>query len=473
MKSLRFQALGDLVRRYAAVWRAGWAVRAQLDAPEKLEYELAFQAAHLELLETPIHPAPRWTARMIVALAAIALAVALFAQLDIVATAKGKLVPDARVKVIQPAMSGVVRAIAVRDGQRVSAGALLMKLDTAQAEADSDKAKSARLDAALAAARAQALINAQRANGQPRVALVDGAPQGRQQEAQRLAEGAYREFQDKLAAARAELAKREAELGSTRQEIAKLTAIAPLARAQANAFKSLAAGKYVAQNDYLDKEQAALDKEHELGAQRSHARELAAGIAEQRAEIGAAASQFDRQQLDELERASEQLAQSRNDEAKAKTRESLLSLTAPVAGTVQQLSVHTLGGVVTTAQSLMEIVPDDALEVEATVENKDVGFVKVGQRAAVKLEAFPFSRYGMLEGEVVSLANDAVQDRKMGLAFVATIRLKTNRMRIDRQWIALTPGMAVSAEIKTGRQSVAQYILGPLIEGAQESMRER
>jgi hemolysin D len=146
-----------------------------------------------------------------------------------------------------------------------------------------------------------------------------------------------------------------------------------------------------------------------------------------------------------------------------------------VSGTVQQLSVHTLGGVVTTAQSLMEIVPDDALEVEAKLENKDVGFVQVGQRAAVKIEAFPYTRYGYLDGTVTSVSNDAVQDRnrKNGASFPIRIRLKTNRIRVDNRWITLTPGMAVTADIRTGKRSVIGYFLDPLMQTTQESMRER
>ncbi|CAM2194955.1 Membrane fusion protein (MFP) family protein [Paraburkholderia kururiensis] len=470
---LRLQALSGLLKRYAAVWRTAWSVRAQLDGRPKLDYELAFAPAHLELAETPVHPAPKIAARVMTGLALVVFGLVAFGQLDIVVTAKGRLVPNARVKVVQPATTGVVREITVQDGQRVSAGQLLLKLDTTQAVADEDKAHASRTDAALAAARAQALLDALRDGRPPQLAPVEGVPPARQQEAQQLASGAWREYVDKLESARAELAKREAELDGAQQEIGRLAATAPLARAQAEDFRALASKQYVAKNDYLDKEQAALDKEHELGAQRSHARELAAGIVQQKADIEAAASQFRREQLDALEKATEQLTQSRNDETKAHTRAGLMSLTAPVAGTVQKLAVHTLGGVVTTAQSLMEIVPDDSLEVEATVENKDIGFVNAGQRAAVKLEAFPYTRYGMLDGDVVSVSNDATQDRKLGLTFTARIRLKANRMRVGDKWIALTPGMEVTAEIRTGRQSVAHYILGPLIEGAQESLHER
>ncbi|WP_186024903.1 HlyD family type I secretion periplasmic adaptor subunit [Burkholderia gladioli] len=471
--SLRLHAWLDLMRRYQTVWRAAWDIRRQFDGPAKLEYELAFQPAHLELVETPVHPAPRWAARVIILLVVIAVLIACFAKLDIVATATGKLVPNARVKVIQPAITGVVREITVRDGQRVKAGDLLVKLDTTQAAADEENAKSSRFDAAFAAARSQALLDALQGGHAPHVPTIDGASADRQVDAQHLVDGMYREYEDKLSSARAELAKREAELDSTRQEIAKLEATAPLARTQANDYKSLSADKYVAQSDYLDKEQAALNQEHELAAQRSHARELAAGIAEQQSDIAQTISQFRRERLDDLEKATEQLTQSSNDETKAHTRKELLSLTSPVSGTVQQLATHTLGGVVTTAQSLMEIVPDDAVEVEATVENKDVGFLKIGQHAAVKLDAFPYTRYGILDGTVVDLSNDAVQDRKLGLAFTVRVRLQSNRMWIDNRWISLTPGMTVKAEIKTGKQSVAHYLLGPLVEGVQESMHER
>jgi hemolysin D len=473
MPFVKFQAFADLVKRYAAVWRAVWDIRKDLERPERDADQLAFLPAELELVETPVHPAPRWTMRVLVALTVIALLIGVFGRLDIVVTASGQFIPNARVKTIQPAITGVVREIGVRDGERVAAGQLLMKLDTTQAAADADKAHASRLDAGLAAARANALLAAQRDGKAPVVAKVDEAPEVRMQDAQRQAEGAWLEYRDQYMGEQAELAKRQAELDSTRAEIAKLAATAPLARQQADAYRALVADKYVARNDYLDKEQSALDKENELTAQHSHANELAAGIAEQRAQVEATASKFRHDQLDELEKATQQLTQSRDDETKAQTRQSLMSLTAPVAGTVQQLSVHTLGGVVTTAQSLMEIVPDDALEVEAKLQNKDVGFVQVGQRAAVKIEAFPYTRYGYLNGTITEVSNDAVQDKKFGPTFPVRIRLETNRIHVDNRWITLTPGMAVTADIRTGKRSVIGYFLDPVLQTAQEGMRER
>lgn len=475
LTSLRLQAVSDLCRRYGVIFRSAWAIRDQLDTPPRTAQELQFLPANLELIETPSHPAPRWTMRVIVALAFVILLIAIFGKLDIVATAKGKLIPGARVKIIQPAITGVVRQIMIRDGQRVIEGQALLVLDATQAAADAHKAHSARIDAALSAARARALLDARTTGRPPVVAAVDDASAGQQTEAQHFADGLYREYADKLAAARAELLKRQAELGTTQQEIAKLHATAPLARSEANDYKTLARDNYVAQHDYLGKEQTALEQEHELAAQQSHAQELIAGITEQRATIEQTTSQFTREQLDALDKANQQFAQNRDDETKAVTRQDLLTLYAPVTGTIQQLSVHTLGGVVTTAQSLMEVVPDDAVEVEASVENKDVGFVNVGQDAIVKIEAFPYTRYGYLTGKVTAVSNDAVQDkdRKLGLTFTARIRLPTSQMRINNKLINLTPGMEVTTEIRTGRRSVAGYFLDPLVQTAEESLRER
>jgi len=473
MRFLKLTALGDLAHRYYAVFRTAWSIRRQLDSKPRLSHELAFLPSNLELVETPVHPAPRWTMRIIVVLSMIVLGIVLFGQLDIVASAKGKLLPDARVKIIQPAITGVVRHIWVRDGQRVAAGAVLMELDPTQAAADADNARSAKVSAQLAVARSQALLDAQRTQQPPRVALVAGASEEDQRQAQHFADGFYREYQDKSASAQAELAKRVAELDNTHKEIAKLEATAPLARQQANNYQALLAEKYVAKNDYLDKEQTALGQEHELVALRSHAQQLSAAVIQQRAEMAALSSQFRREQLDFLDKASQQFTQNANNETKAQTRQNLMSLTAPVAGTVQQLNVHTLGGVVTAAQQVMVLVPDDGVEVEVSIENKDIGFVNRGQEAVVKIEAFPYTQYGYLTGTVVSVSNDAVQDKKLGLTFMARIQLPSNKMRIHDKWVSLTSGMEVTAEIKTGKRSVAHYFLDPLMQTAQESLRER
>nr|WP_150585146.1 HlyD family type I secretion periplasmic adaptor subunit [Pandoraea communis] len=475
MRFLRAQAFGDLLRRYRVVFKAAWEMRLQLDAKERPADELQFLPANLELIETPPHPIPKWTMRLVCLLAAAVLLTAIVGRLDIVATAKGKLIPSDRVKIIQPAITGVVRRIDVRDGQRVTGGQSLVVLDATQAAADAHKAKTSKVDAALTAARARALLISVKVGRPPQLELVDDASEAQQREAQNFANGSFDEYVNKLSSARAELDRREAELTTNLRVLEKLSATAPLMRQEANDYRELARDKYVSQHDYLEKERAAIEREHELTAQKSHCRELSSAVTQQQSIVAQTTAQFRREQLDELDKATHQFTQNQDDQTKAETRQNLLTLSAPVDGTVQQLAVHTVGGVVTTAQALMEIVPDDAIEVEANVENKDIGFVKEGQTAVVKLDAFPYTRYGFMEGRVISVSNDAVQDkgRKGEMTFMARIKLPSGHMKVDGKSINLTPGMSAVVEIKTGRRSVIGYFMEPLLQHADESLHER
>ena len=159
---------------------------------------------------------------------------------------------------------------------------------------------------------------------------------------------------------------------------------------------------------------------------------------------------------------------------KAQQRNNLQSLTAPISGTVQELQIHTVGGVVTPAQELMKIVPFEAqLEAEIMLQNKDIGFVEEGQHVAVKLDAFPFTKYGMLDGEVINVSHDAIQDPDLGLIFAARIAVEQNHMTVRGKQIPLTPGMSLSGEIKTGDRRIIEYFLSPILKYQAEIIRER
>jgi hemolysin D len=141
---------------------------------------------------------------------------------------------------------------------------------------------------------------------------------------------------------------------------------------------------------------------------------------------------------------------------------------------VQQLAVHTAGGVVTEAQVLMVIVPEGAdMNAEVTLENKDIGFVRAGQRAAIKLDTFPYTRYGTVEGEVALVTADAVNDDKRGAIFPATVTMKQKLIDVDGKMVKLAPGMNLVAEIKTGKRRVIEYLLSPIQKAGNESLRER
>lgn len=150
------------------------------------------------------------------------------------------------------------------------------------------------------------------------------------------------------------------------------------------------------------------------------------------------------------------------------------SMVAPVGGTVQQLAVHTVGGVVTEAQSLMLVVPkDNPMELEAFLENKDIGFVRSGQNVTVKIETFQYTKYGTIEGTVTSMSDDAINDEKRGLIYAVRVRLMKTWIAVDGGQISLAPGMSATGEVKTGSRRVIEHFLPPLLQYRDESLRER
>jgi hemolysin D len=463
----------SLLGRYASVLTRAWRDRKLAAAEHREKYELDFLPAHLELVERPVHPVAQWSMRAVVGLVLATVVLGFLGRLDIIAIAPGKLIPNGNVKIIQPAVTGVVREIRVQNGDSVVSGQVLVKLDASQAAFESDRTKAAHLDTLLTIARVQALLAAQRTGTIPRVSAVVEATPERQSQTQAYAEGAYKEYRGKMAELESEMTKRQAELAATGEEVAKLEQTTPIARQQASDYKALLAQKYVASHDYLDKERAAIEDAQELAAQRSHVQELTAGIEEHQHEIDTAVETFRRELYAELDKAEVDAKQQQDEEAKAGARRKLLDLVAPVSGRVQNLSIHTAGGVVTTAETLMEIVPKESIEVEAAVSNKDIGFVVEGQEAIVKITTFPYTRYGYLRGKVLRVSDDTTQDKKLGAVYLVRISLPSDHFRVDRRWVRLAPGMEVTTEILTGTQRVWQYFLQPVLETTQESLRER
>lgn len=267
-----------------------------------------------------------------------------------------------------------------------------------------------------------------------------------------------------MAAFEAELARRRAELATTRELAARLEQTVEIARRRAEDFQALMEKSFVSRYGFLEKEQARIEQERELAHQRLRAAELTSAIAQAAREQAAYAAEFRRTVAATLNEADKRAASLAQDVVKAEQKRRLTRLAAPVDGTVQQLAVFTEGGVVTPAQPLLVIAPRDyRAEVEAWLPNKDVGFVKAGQRAEIKVETFPFARYGTIPAQVTFVSNDAVNDEKRGLVFQTWLLLERSTLQVDGRTVQLTPGMAVTAEIKTGSRRVIEYFLSPLL----------
>jgi hemolysin D len=447
--------------------------------------EREFLPAALEIIETPASPTGRAIGGAIIAFFLLALVWTVFGRVDIVATAPGKIVPTGRSKVIQPLEGGIVRAIHVQNGDSVKAGDVLIELDPTESEADRNRLAGELLTARLEAARLEAMLS----DSADRRAAFTPPPEANAAQlalSRQLIASATAEFSAKLAELDRQAAREEANHHAVAATIEKLQTVLPLLREQLEMRRTLFERNVGSKLAYLDAQERVVETERELSVQQSRLIE---------AEASAAAALEARHKA-EAEQRSSWLTALADTQAKAETlMQDLVKaeqhrrqqrLVAPVDGIVQQVAVHTIGGVVKPADTLMVLVPKDSqLEVEAVVANSDIGFVHAGQLAKIKVDAFPFTRYGLIDGKLVDVSPDSTQPvyaspassesaqegRQPG--FVARVALESTSMQVGDQLFPLRPGMAVTVEVDTGVRRIIDYLLSPLIRHAQESLKER
>lgn len=472
---IRTQALGELLNRYLLAFRAAWKNRQAMESLARTRDEAEFLPATLALQETPVHPAPRIAMRLIIAFSCLALLWAIFGRVDVVATASGKIIPDSRSKIIQPIETASIRAIHIQDGQYVHQGEKLIELDSTITSAEIEKLNNEWLSAALEDIRYQALLLAQENNKTPFLdKFPDDVGEARQIAEQQWVIGQFNAYSARLSQLEAVILRREAEGRATEAQVEKLRNILPLTRQREADYAGLLEKNHVSRHRYLELKSELIGQERDLIAQQERLTEIRAAHTEAERDKIRWVAETRREWLDKLHDAERRSSSLLQELVKAESRGKLMLLTAPVDGVVQQLAVHTLGGVVTAAQALMVIVPRDGpIEVEALLPNKDIGFVRQGQEVAVKVETFSFTKYGTLKGEVIHVSSDAIQDEKLGLVFSIRVRLFEDNLIVDGNKVKLSPGMAVTVEIKTAKRRLIEYFLSPLLRYGDESLRER
>lgn len=442
----RISAYVDLFRRYREIFSYHWQHRDQMGNKLLNEDEAEFLPSALSLQEKPVSPVSRLVAKILMALIACLIIWSVLGRTDIVVNATGKIIPSVRTKTIASVDVASVKALHVDEGQAVRAGDVLIELDAKAFDTERDKAAG---DAALAnmqVARSRALIEAVDNQIAPRLAKLSDVSEDAWRGEQRHLDAQYRDFRAKL----------------TRidEEIARYEQMLPLTIQRAIDYKELAQNHDVSTHAYLEKEQARIDLERQLADVRNQRRSLL--------------TETKRLAYDLLTDGSKISASSHQDALRADSHSRLLKLTSPIDGTVQQLSVHTVGGVVPAAQPLMLIVPrESVVEVEAFLENKDIGFIYEGQVVEVKIDAFEYTKFGTISGRVTHVSRDAIQDDKKGLIYSVKVTLDKSTLRVEGKEVALSAGMSVEAEIKTGTRRLIEYVLSPLIQHQREALHER
>ena len=453
-------------------------------------HELEFLPAALEIVETPPSPAGRALGLIIVIFFASAVLWASLGKVDIQASAPGRLMPVGDVKTIQPVETGVVRRIRVQDGDHVRAGQVLIELDPTQTGADQDRLKRDLLQAELDVARLTALKQAATSGGAPRLADRSDAQPLFVAEAQAAMRAQADQQAAKIASLDQQINEKRAEADEVSAETDKLNASIPMLAEKDRIHHELAQRGYGTTLAELDAQRELGDARHQLSVLVHKRAQAVDGRVSLERQKDSVRSQYLADVLSDLRKAEEAQNALTQGLIKADDRTRQTELRSPIDGVVEQLTVHTPQGVVTPAQHLMIIVPEsNKLMVEARLANRDVGFVREGQSVKVKVETFNFTRYGQLEGKVVGVSRDVINEaerqangnpasgaadaRSAPPTYLARILLSQSSMTIDGRVEPLQPGMIVTAEIKTGERSILDYLLSPVARRGQESLHER
>ena len=456
-------------------------------------------AAHADFLpalqaieQTPPHPLPRLMIGTIAALAGIGIVWSIVGQIDIVASAEGKLVPMSYVKIVQPAEQGVVKEILIREGQSVRAGQVLVRMDALAADADRQSLS------ADAAARALALrrIQAELAGGVLTQQAADPPALFAKVKAQ--FDSNRRSLEAVLAQEQAALQKARSDRAAAVEVKKKLADALPFYRQQDESYQKLAKDGFAGQILAQDKRREYLEKQQDLATQEFAITSAEATISQSEKKIAQISADYRRNLQAELTNETTLEEKARQELAKMEHRGRQLELKAPQDGVVKDLATHTPGTVVSPGTILMTLVPQgERLRAEVYVTNQDIGFVRSGQHTRVKLAAYPFQKYGLLEGQVLQVSADARESeapaspggsafsgaekpvaaqRAQSLTYKTVVELPAQTLVAQGRGQApldLRPGMAVTAEIKLGTRSVMEYLLSPVQGAFQEAGRER
>lgn len=442
---------------------------------------LEFSPALLRLQEAPPSPLGRkvlWT--LLVLLAALLLW-ALIGKLDIVAVAEGKLIPESYLKIVQPAESGIVKDILVREGEHVRAGQVLMRMDTLITEADARALDSDYQRKRLTLRRIEAELN-----GQPFKPLRDD-PVSLAGEIEAQYRANRNAFEAALAEERSRLIRNRQDMAAAEQVKKRIEDALPHYRQQDSAYEKLVKDGFAGALMGSDKKRERLEKEQELQTQGFLIESARAYILQSEKKLAQIESDYRRQlhaERNEIQGQFDKLAQ---EVTKQSHKHSLLELKAPQDAVVKDLATHTAGTVVQPGTILLTLVPrDEILRAEVWVSNEDIGFVRHGQPVKLKFAAFPFQKYGMVEGTVEHVSADAADGNTHGqsspsdlarktqpLVYKAFVRLKDMALNMDGQAFQLAAGMQTNAEIHLGDRTVMAYLLSPVRKAWHEAARER
>lgn len=435
------------------------------------EHEKEFLPAVLEVTETPPSHAARLLTYMIMLMFTVLILWSVLGKVDIIATATGKLMPASNIKTIQTLTDSEIEEIYVQEGQYVKEGQDLIKFNQTEVLANIRRIKNEMRALEISIARQKALLTD---NPEDNFTYDQDIDEYLVKMHSGLLKSQMTEKAAKIGVLEGQIAKAEKEKETTQAEIDRLAKLLPSVTERIEKKKILVDQKLMARLTFLEQEEELTNLQEQRKVQLKKIAETEANIESLKKELRQYLAEFDKNLMQELTETREKLESYQQELIKYEEALKRTVVKAPLSGYVQQLVYHTKGGVVETAKPIMNLVPEDyKLEAEVMILNKDIGFVRPNQEVEIKIDSFPFTKYGTIKGEVRNISGDAVQDEKLGLIFKSRLTLLDNKIKADGPVVRLIPGMSVTAEVKTGKRRVIEYLLSPVMKYLNESMRER
>ena len=472
--------------------------------------ENEFLPAALEILETPASPIRTAFIWFIAVVVASTLLWSYFGTFDIVSTAQGKIQPTGRVKVIQSIEVGKTRSIPVTNGSHVKAGDIVVQLDDTELKSDEEainvnlqayRGEMVRRKAVLATVeqwRDEGIWTTAKTISEAPLAFADGTPVSIRDREQSIYRADLSQLASSLINLAAQHTQQQATVVRLQQTMVAQKRLLDTLNQRVAIRSTLVDQAAGSKSGVIDARETSQKEEATLAEETGQLEEAKASLSVTSSDGEKTVQTFVADNVQKAGDASRQADELDRQLVKARNRREAMTIATPIDGTVQSSSINTVGQVVTTGVELMRIVPDNsALEIEAYLPNSDIGFVSIGQTAVVKVEAFPFTRYGVVHGRVTAVATDAIPEpdanqlegdptkqlqatvpttnvqRVQNLVFPVTIKLDNSTMNVDGHSVTLSAGMAATAEIKTGKRRILEYLFSPIVEVTSQSMQER
>jgi hemolysin D len=421
----------------------------------------------VEIEERPTSPLGRGLFYTIIAILVVGLLWLFFAKIDVVVSARGKVIPEGEIKTLQPIESGSISAIHVREGQAVKKGDLLIEIDPSVSETDLESKQKNLSLMELEIGRLNALIKEKPFIPNP--ACTDNAAISAQQLAYISTKSAY---DQQIMVTEQQIQQAKAQSQSANADTARLKQL--LGNAKEHEARLNEVLDIIAKRDYIDAQNQRIEYQEQL-RMREHAQSQSyAHIAELQNQLRLTTQQYRQKLLEELTQKNKEATALRTEVEASLFRHTKQRILSPVDGYVGQLLVHTVGGVVTPAEKLITVVPKDApLLIKATVMNQDIGFVTKAMESEVKIDTYDFQKYGLIHGMVKHIADDAIEDEKLGPVYEIMITPTNTTLKGEGKNLPIHAGMSVTAELKVGKRRVIEFFIYPMIKYLDEGLSVR